>query len=429
MNTFIILLLSFFSFGRSFRHYKLQIHQKSFSKLQYLPQNNEIKSNYLSLVDNPLQLNIVKNDKSLKTEVVEVVEDNKLSINTARGILLAVSALYGTNFACVKILGESLNPSVAAMLRFTVAALVFLPQLLKISKTNPKLIMGGFEVGIYSALGYWGQAVALQTSSASNTAFICSLAVIVVPILNVIFHKEKTLNKPWYETLLPAILAVMGVGCLELGGVSLPTFSDLYAFSQPLFFGLGFWRIEQLMKLTQGEDGETQAFTGAMLIVVALFSIFWSIYDISHISNNSLILHFINTQFQNLKDWHVLAAIGWTGIMTTALTSYGENVAMKRLSAAESTVIYSTEPLWGTLFAFIVLNEQIGWNTIVGAFLIISACLWSTLGPTISIAGMISSSTLSEEGFEQIYNNMIVNFLDLINRIAPIISTQIPPDM
>ena len=39
----------------------------------------------------------------------------------------------------------------------------------------------------------------------------------------------------------------------------------------------------------------------------------------------------------------VIAAIAWTGVVTTALTAYGENYAMRSLSAAESTVIYSTE--------------------------------------------------------------------------------------
>lgn len=37
----------------------------------------------------------------------------------ARTILIIVSAFYGTNFGCVKILNENLDPSVAAALRFS----------------------------------------------------------------------------------------------------------------------------------------------------------------------------------------------------------------------------------------------------------------------------------------------------------------------
>lgn len=69
--------------------------------------------------------------------------NDQISISAARAVLILVSAFYGTNFGCVKILGESMDPSTAACLRFTLAAIVFLPNLIKISKENPKLIKGG----------------------------------------------------------------------------------------------------------------------------------------------------------------------------------------------------------------------------------------------------------------------------------------------
>lgn len=73
----------------------------------------------------------------------------------------------------------------------------------------------------------------------------------------------------------------------------------------------------------------------------------------------------------------------WTGLVTTSLTVFGETVAMKEVSAAESTVILSTEPIWGTAFAACLLGERIGWNTGLGALLIVSACTWSSVGPSL----------------------------------------------
>ena len=60
----------------------------------------------------------------------EVEDDDEGAVFRARGTLLFVSALYGTNFGCVKILGESLNPAFAASVRFFMAAVIFLPFLL-----------------------------------------------------------------------------------------------------------------------------------------------------------------------------------------------------------------------------------------------------------------------------------------------------------
>ena len=121
-------------------------------------------------------------------------------------------------------------------------------------------------------------------------------------------------------------------------------------------------------------------------------------------------------------DWHIIAALLWTGIFTTALTSFGENVAMKELSAAESTVIYSTEPLWGTAFASLVLGESVGWNTFLGAILILSACLWSSLGPTVSLAGSFGTMQAAiGEGLEEVSNNFNLNLMQLkeINDATP----------
>ena len=284
----------------------------------------------------------------------------------ARIILLTVSAFYGTNFGCVKILGEALNPGVAAVLRFSIASLVFSPYLFKVAQNNKKLVYGGLEIGLYSAIGYYAQAQSLQTSQASTTAFICSLAVIVVPILNLIFEKTNKSFGSIMSSLFPAILAAAGVASLELGGSELPGIGDLWAFLQPLFFGLGFWRIEKHIKMCT-KEGDAQAFTGAMMSVVlifiyilfnydikvAVFSIIWTSHDfiLPLYSSGGVdsVMGAIHSQLEAAKDWKVLAALMWTGVVTTALTSYGENIAMQSLDAAESTVIYSTEPLWGTV--------------------------------------------------------------------------------
>eukprot|EP00981_Chlorochromonas_danica_P005066 scaffold1016_cov175-Ochromonas_danica.AAC.24 len=193
----------------------------------------------------------------------------------ARIILITVSAFYGTNFGCVKILGSALHPAVAAAFRFSIASLVFLPYLIKAAQRNRAVVLGGVEVGVYCAIGYIGQAISLLSSRASNVAFICSLAVVVVPILESLFGEKK--GTGYLKTaIFPALMAAAGVGCLELGGTSPPALGDLWAFLQPLFFGLGFWRIERHMKVCT-EPGDAQAFTGAMMGVVAIFSYLWAI--------------------------------------------------------------------------------------------------------------------------------------------------------
>lgn len=358
---------------------------------------------------------------SIKQGETDLIDEKAIWVS--RATLLTVSAFYGTNFGCVKILGEALDPSLAAALRFSLAALVFSPFLIKFGKVNKKFVVGGLEVGAYNAIGYWAQAQSLLTSHASTTSFICSLAVIVVPILDVLFGERKS-GRPWWEPLLPATLAAAGVACLELGGTEVPGIGDLWAFAQPICFGLSFWRVEHHMGQSKGGDGEAQSFTGAMMLSVAAFSCVWASHDFLAplIGHQDAFQAAVATQLGAFSDWRVLAAILWTGIVTTALTSYGENIAMKSLSAAESTVIYSTEPLWGAAFAAFALGETLTWSTFAGAALILCACIWSSLGPTVPA---IASALLPlegevEEGIAEMLENVNNNWNSLLNNIPDV---------
>jgi len=392
------------------------------------PVINAKESSFFPLSSLPLEQSPAKLQQALK-----VAEDVKQNEWVARCVLLAVSAFYGTNFGCVKILDQALDPSMAATFRFTLASLVFLPFLIKNIYKSPALIKGGLEVGVYLFFGYWAQAHSLLTSSASTAAFICSLAVIVVPLLDALSGKKSKTDAPWYAPLLPATLAAAGVGCLELGGSTAPGVGDLWAIVQPLAFGLGFWRVEAHMREAKKSDapaGSTQAFTGAMMLTVAAFSWIWALFE--YIIPNAHNLNLdgsamtltaslgaaVQTQLQQVSDWHVALAILWTGIVTTALTSYGENIAMKSLSSAETTVIFSTEPLWGTAFAAVALGESVGPNVFVGAALILSACVWSSLGTSVSLTSLTASAPIwvqeLAENFEELGSQFRSNWDTLL---------------
>ena len=49
-------------------------------------------------------------------------------------ILMAVAAVYGTSFGCVKVLEGSMDEKMAASLRFSLAGLTFMPYLLSLKK-------------------------------------------------------------------------------------------------------------------------------------------------------------------------------------------------------------------------------------------------------------------------------------------------------
>lgn len=290
----------------------------------------------------------------------------------ARLLLLASAALYGTNFSLVKILGDTMPVGISSTLRFGLAALATSPWLVWDWKKDESLqaLWLGLEVGMWASVGYVAQAVGLETTPASESAFICSLAVVTVPLLDVATGKRlKT------KEVIGALAAVVGVALLELGGGDIAhglSYGDICSLIQPLAFGLGFWRMEAAMQRFPEQASRTTA--AQLLAVFAASAAYgaWSL-DMSTLGTAYPWMEWMNNP-------SILFSLFWTGVITTAATVYMETLALKTLSAAETTLIFSTEPLWGTAFAAAVMGEQLGWDAAIGGVLILAGCLYSNLG-------------------------------------------------
>ncbi|CAM9174071.1 unnamed protein product, partial [Laminaria digitata] len=257
--------------------------------------------------------------------------------------------------------------SLAAVLRFTVAAVPFLPFLMK---TNLGAFRAGVEIGLFDAVGFWAQSKSLTSTAASKSAFTCSLSVILVPIIDAVLL-FAALNGPWF----PALLAVAGVACLEfIGAASGPSTGDAWALVQPLCFSVVFWLTE---RSSRKYPGDTFGIVAAHLLTVAVLAIGWCA-QAGHIPVS--FESFRETVFPSSGSLAVPLSLLWTGLVTTALTVFLETLAMEKVSAAESAVLFSTEPIWGTAFAAVLLGETIWWNTGLGAMLIVLACTWSSVG-------------------------------------------------
>ena len=79
--------------------------------------------------------------------------------------------------------------------------------------------------------------------------------------------------------------------------------------------------------------------------------------------------------------------------MSTALILYLETVALGVLPSSETAVVFSSEPLWGTLFASLLLNEAVTTQTVVGGAMIIGACLLRV----VDLDGIIGNLQHSED--------------------------------
>ena len=71
----------------------------------------------------------------------------------------------------------------------------------------------------------------------------------------------------------------------------------------------------------------------------------------------------------------------------------------------------------GTAFAAMSLGETIGWNTALGAVLIISACAWRSA--SVQVASILTTLQIavSTQGFDEVSDNVIMNWFSVISKI------------
>jgi len=314
----------------------------------------------------------------------------------ARMLLLLSAALYGTNFSVVKQLDEIMPVGVSSTLRFGLAAFAMLPLLIAplseefknnvkntASKTTyafmepSRLSVGlaGMEIGLWNSIGYISQAIGLRTTAASTSAFICSMAVVTVPMLDYIFGRPLLRRQ-----IVGAALAAFGVYALEMGqDISSFTSDDMASLVQPIMFGLGFWRMEAAMEKFPTEAARLASGQLFMVFLVSLsYLVCWSpAGDDLMIQDACNVIPTMGDIAAWLSDPSILGMLIWTGLITTAFTIYMETLALKTLSAAETTLIFSTEPLFGAAFAAVVANECLSEGGYIGSALIIGGCVIS----------------------------------------------------
>jgi len=386
----------------------------------------EEKPKVESLILNPPNFSIepldnieINNMDIIVENTDKVDEGDDLSVWAARGLLLVVAILWGTNFASVKYL-ETLcfhppcnhPPSEAALARFGIAALAAAPFVIK---QRMDIVLAGLECGVWVALGYFAQAIALSTISSGQCAFICSLTVVVVPLLSAVFLGKKI--QPVH--LISGIAAVIGVGVLEgmvdfnellhiqpavadattilsgnIDGItaSSTTLSstaltangsmgwftqfannlgvkegDIIALGQPLGFGISFMRIEHYVEKFKDTKNRVMTIAAAECIAVGLLSLLWVLYD----------YHGVLPNFEYMIEPHRIGAIAWTGIMTTGVAIYLEGFALQVLTATDAALTFASEPVWATLFGAWLLHESMSTNSYVGGAFILGACILS----------------------------------------------------
>ena len=281
--------------------------------------------------------------------------------------LIVCTFIWGTTFIAQDTGMDNIGPFTFNCVRFFVGFLiispfVFLFERKKINiqtraKANEfiKLII---PVGVFLFLGTVFQQVSLLYTDVANSAFFTIFYVPMVPIIVYFLFSERLHWSIW-----PSVVA-----CI-IGGYLLSDVSDVnIRFGDGLvLIGALFWALH-IIYIGKIIDQFDLPFLIAMLqnIIVAGFSFF-------------LVIMFEEIDFSKirLETVEILYAGILSGGVAFALQLFGQ----KNISAAPAAIVMSLEGVFAAISAWIILNQLLGLNNIIGCTLILGGVLLSQLAP------------------------------------------------
>lgn len=242
----------------------------------------------------------------------------------------------------------------------------------------------GAELGIYMFLGYAFQAIGLETTTASRSGFLLYLNVKFVPFFSY-FLFGKSIQA---STIASALVAFSGTALLAFDNASAEsnelgmafTVGDLWSIAAAAVSAMFILRMEVASKAVPNSS----ELNAANLWTVAVLSFLWTMslsYQSIDADTMTAFVHAMQQTFQKTFSTiisHPLPLIYLSGV-TTALANFIQSKAQKDVSAERASVIYAMDPVYGALFANILLGETLGGLGLVGAFLIVVAAATNAL--------------------------------------------------
>lgn len=265
-------------------------------------------------------------------------------------MILLESLIFGVTFVVIKEGLANIEPLNFLAWRFILGAIVLaLICHKKLKSFDLDKVKLGAAVGLVLAVAQSCQTLGIQYSTASKSAFITNLCVVLVPVFLAI--KAKEMPKP--NIIVSVILASSGLALLTLeNGLSIGI-GDILLFICAIFFAL---YIILVGKYSRQIDAIS--FTTYQLSAVAISCLFAAIFT---------------GEFSIPQNYLAWQSILFCAVFATAAVHVIQNHFQQYISETTTAIIFASIPLFATIAAFFYLGEQITLKTIIGGTLVITA--------------------------------------------------------
>ena len=285
---------------------------------------------------------------------------------------LLCTFIWGTTFIAQDTGMDTIGPLTFNAVRFMVGFISIIPIAFifeskkivnEINKDKKLFLKLSFWIGLFLFLGTYLQQAALLYTDVANAAFFTVFYVPMVPIILFMFYSKKIHWSIWPSVFL----CVTGVYLLTDFTDATVRFGDGLVILCALFWAL---HIIFIGKFTQNFN--IPLFFGALQgLIVSLFSFLFAIF-------------FEDISFANILNES--ASIIYAGVLSGGIAFTLQIYAQKKISPAPSAIIFSLEGVFAAIAAWIILDQVLGLNNLIGCFLILIGVIISQILPEIKFS-------------------------------------------
>lgn len=281
--------------------------------------------------------------------------------------LIFITLIWGTTFPLVKAALVGTSPLMFNLLRMVLASAVLLvlnwPLVRSASRRDLRL---GALTGVCLALGYQFQTAGLARTTASKSAFITGLVVVLVPLLSVV-PRFRAGAKPGAWAFAGAAVAFCGLILLtaEPGAGLLSGFGLGEALS--LLCAIAF--AAHLLVIARAAGTMPARRLGTLQICFCAITM--------------LVTLPVGGSPRVHSEPILWIALGVTAIFATALAFTVQSWAQGHIPASHAALLFTLEPVFAWLFSLTFLGEHLSPRALAGAGLILLGILVAELIPAL----------------------------------------------
>ena len=280
--------------------------------------------------------------------------------------LIICTFIWGTTFIAQDTGMDNIGPFTFNAVRFFVGFLTVVPFVLlfenkkineQIKNKSNKFYKLIIPVGIFLFLGTVFQQVSLLYTSVASSAFFTIFYVPMVPIIIYFLFSKKLHWSIW-----PSVFACVIGGYFLYGSYAIIRFGDSLVLIGALFWALHIIYIGKII------DQFDLPFFIALLqnLIVAALSFLLAVL-------------FEEIDFSKIKLETI--EIVYAGVLSGGVAFALQLLGQRNISAAPAAIVMSLEGAFAAIAAWIILNQILGLNNIIGCSLILGGVLLSQIAP------------------------------------------------